>query len=149
KNIPVAEVYTMDELISKSVADRKFNLIMLASFAGLALLLAAIGIYGVISFIVRQKIHEIGIRVVLGASNRDIYRMILGKGFALTIAGVVFGLCASLFLTRFLQVMLFEVSRNDFATMLVGVSVLSITALVATFLPARRAVKLDPSSALR
>jgi predicted permease len=146
---PVVDVMTMDEILSGSVAQQRFNMLLLAAFAGLALFLAAVGIYGVLSYAVKRRLQEIGIRMALGAARGDVLRMILGQGLRLAFMGVCIGLVASLGLTRFLTSQLFEVKASDPLT-LTGVSLLLVAvALAACYLPARRATKVEPTVALR
>jgi putative ABC transport system permease protein len=146
---PVVDVMTMDEILSGSVAQQRFNMLLLAAFAGLALFLAAVGIYGVLSYAVKRRLQEIGIRMALGAGRGHVLRMILGQGLRLAFMGVCIGLVASLGLTRFLTSQLFEVKASDPLT-LTGVSLLLVAvALAACYLPARRATKVEPSVALR
>jgi putative ABC transport system permease protein len=146
---PVADVMTMDEVLSGSVAQQRFNMLLLAAFAGLALFLAAVGIYGVLSYAVKRRLQEIGIRMALGAARGDVLRMILGQGLRLAFMGVGIGLVASLGLTRFITSQLFEVKASDPLT-LTGVSLLLVAvALAACYLPARRATKVEPTVALR
>jgi putative ABC transport system permease protein len=146
---PVVDVMTMDEILSGSVAQQRFNMLLLAAFAGLALFLAAVGIYGVLSYAVKRRLQEIGIRMALGAARGDVLRMILGQGLRLAFMGVCIGLVASLGLTRFLTSQLFEVKASDPLT-LTGVSLLLVVvALAACYLPARRATKVEPTVALR
>ena len=140
---------TMDSLISDSLASRRFSMILLAVFAALALLLASVGIYGVTSCVVGQRAQEIGIRMALGAQRGDILYLILGRGGKLAGAGVVAGLAAALGLTRLMASLLYGVGATDPITF-VGVAVLlTIVALVAGYVPARRATKFDPAAALR
>ena len=140
---------TMDSLISDSLASRRFSMILLIVFAVLALLLASLGIYGVISYVVGQRAHEIGIRIALGAQPRDILRLILGRGGKLAGAGVAVGLAAALGLTRLMSSLLYGVGASDPLTF-AGVAVLlTIVALAACYVPARRATKVDPVVALR
>jgi len=142
---------TMDEIISNSLAARRFSMILLVAFAALALLLASVGIYGVISYLVGQRTHEIGIRMALGAQQRDVLRMVLGQGMKMALSGVSIGLLASLGLTRFLTQysLLFGVSATDPLTIFSVAFLLTLVALAASFIPARRAVKVDPMLALR
>jgi putative ABC transport system permease protein len=146
---PVVDVMTMDEILSGSVAQQRFNMLLLAAFAGLALFLAAVGIYGVLSYAVKRRLQEIGIRMALGAARGDVLRMILGQGLRLAFMGVCLGLVASMGLTRFIASQLFEVKASDPLT-LTGVSLLLVVvALAACYLPARRATKVEPTVALR
>ncbi len=146
---PIANIVTMDEVISTSVAARRFNLLLFGSFAVCALLLAAIGIYGVISYTVAQRTHEIGVRIALGARRTDVLKLIVGQGMALAGAGVALGWLVALGLTRWLKTLLFEVSATDTLTFVVIALLLGIVALLACYLPARRATRVDPLIALR
>jgi putative ABC transport system permease protein len=148
-NLPVYGVQTMDELLSAEVASQRFNAVALAAFAGLAVLLAAVGIYGVMAYAVGQRIHEIGIRMALGAEPRDMRRMILGQGLKLAFLGVALGLAASFALTRLMRTLLFEIKPTDPITFSVVTAVLVVVALAACWIPARRATRLDPVIALR
>ncbi|HEX8765667.1 MAG TPA: FtsX-like permease family protein [Candidatus Acidoferrum sp.] len=148
-NLPVTHVMTMDSLISDSVSPRRFSSVLVAIFAGLALLLAAVGIYGVTSYAVSQRTQEIGLRMALGAQTHAVRRMILGQTLKLTLIGVTVGLVGSYLLAQFLASLLFGVSVHDPLTFL-GVAVLLIAvALGASYLPARRAMRVDPMVALR
>jgi predicted permease len=140
---------TMDSVISDSVASQRFSMILLAVFAGLALTLAGVGIYGVISYVVGQRVHEIGIRMALGAQPQDILRLILSSGGKLAGLGVVVGLAAALVLTRFMAALLYGVGTTDPLTFVGVALLLSIVALTACYVPARRATRVDPMSALR
>ncbi len=149
---PVYKIRTMQELASESMATQRFPMMLLGTFAGLALLLASVGIYGVISYSVAQRTHEIGIRMALGANKLEIFRTIIGNGLRLALAGLGIGIAAALILTRtqsgFSQ-LLYGVNANDPATF-VGVSVLlAVVAALACYIPARRAAKVDPMVALR
>jgi putative ABC transport system permease protein len=148
-NLPVTHVITMDNLISDSVSPRRFSSVLVAIFAGLALLLAAVGIYGVTSYTVSQRTQEIGLRMALGAQTHAVRRMILGQTLKLTLVGVTAGLLGSYFLAKFLASLLFGVGIHDPQTFL-GVAVLLIAvALAASYIPARRAMRVDPIVALR
>ena len=140
---------TMDSVISDSVASQRFSMILLAVFAGLALTLAGVGIYGVISYVVGQRVHEIGIRMALGAQPQDILRLILSSGGKLAGLGVVVGLAAALVLTRFMAALLYGVGTTDPLTFVGVALLLSVVALTACYVPARRATRVDPMSALR
>ncbi|MGH9683808.1 MAG: ABC transporter permease [Candidatus Acidiferrales bacterium] len=145
----VYDVQTMDSIIADSIAARKFSMILLAVFAALALVLASIGIYGVISYLVGQRVHEIGLRMALGAQPGDVLRLIVGEGAKLALIGVGIGLATALALTRLMTKMLFGVSAYDPLTF-AGVAILLVlVALVACYIPARRAMRVDPMVALR
>jgi putative ABC transport system permease protein len=146
---PVADVRTMENIVSAAVTQPRFNFALLAVFSAIALVLSAAGIYGVTAYTVSQRTHEIGIRMALGAEGRDVLKMILGQGLRLTAIGVAFGLLASFLLTRFLSGMLFGVGATDVSTFAVVALILTGVALVACFVPARRAAKTDPMVALR
>jgi predicted permease len=142
---------SMDEVIAEYLSGRRFSMILLGVFAGLALMLASIGIYGVVSYIVGQRTHEIGVRMALGAQRKDVLRLVLGQGAIMAAAGVGIGLAAAIFLTRMLEKaqLLYSVSARDPLT-LAGMSILlTAVALLACFVPARRAMKTDPVVALR
>src|SRR3954468_23213450 len=146
---PVSNVQTMDEVLSKEIGPRRIAMTLLLTFAALALILASIGIYGVLSYFVTQSIPEIGVRVALGATRINVLRLVVGRGMKLTAAGLVVGLVAALLLTRLMTSLLFGVSATD-ATTFVAVSALLMTvALLACYIPARRATKIDPLVALR
>ncbi|HKU75301.1 MAG TPA: FtsX-like permease family protein, partial [Pyrinomonadaceae bacterium] len=145
----ISRVQTLDQVIANSLANRRFSMIVLVSFAALALLLAALGIYGVISYLVGQRTHELGIRLALGAGRNDILRLILTHGMKMAISGVVVGLIAAFALTRLMSTMLFGVRPTDPATFAIIAFVLLVVALLACYLPARRATKVDPLTALR
>jgi putative ABC transport system permease protein len=149
KDLPLYGIRTMEDYLTDSIAARRLNLMLLGIFAAVALVLAAIGIYGVISYAVAQRTQEIGIRMALGAQRGDVLRMILKQGMTLAGLGVVIGLAASLALTRLMQTLLFEISPTDPLTFF-GISLLlTIVASAACYLPARRALKVDPMIALR
>jgi predicted permease len=140
---------TMDEIISDSIASRRFSMILLGTFAGLALLLASIGIYGVVSYLVGQQTREIGIRIALGAQRSDVLRMVLGDGVKMAVIGVAVGIVAALGLTRLMRGVLYGVSATDPPTFAAVVIVLTSVALAACYIPARRAMRVDPMIALR
>lgn len=146
---PVADVRTLSSLLGNSIARQRFNTLLLSIFATVALLLSAIGIYGVLAYSVTQRTHEIGLRIALGAQLRDVLQLVVGQGITLILIGVAIGLSASLLLTRWLKTLLFEVSATDPLTFLVVSLLLIGVALLACWIPARRATKVDPMIALR
>ena len=145
----VAGAQTMNELISISLASQRFSMILLGAFAGLALILSSIGIYGVVSYLVGQKTREIGIRIALGAQRSDVLRLVLGDGAKMVAVGLAVGLAAAFGLTRLMANMLFGVSTIDPLTFACVAAVLSSVALAACYIPARRAMRVDPMVALR
>jgi putative ABC transport system permease protein len=147
--IPVTRVRTMNEVMAQSVAAERFNLILLTLFAGLALALAAIGVYGVISYSVTQRTHEIGVRIAVGASTADVLRLVLTQGGLVACFGVAIGLGAAAFATRLMTSMVYGVSPTDSVTYAAVAATLTLVALLATYLPARRAARIDPIAALR
>jgi putative ABC transport system permease protein len=146
---PVYRIRSMDELVSESSARRRLSMLLLATFAGVALLLAAVGIYGVMSYSVAQRVHEIGVRMALGARSTQIARLVLGQSMWMTLAGVGAGVVGSLALTTFLSTLLFNVKASDPGTFVLVAVVLTAVALFASFLPAFRATRVDPVRALR
>jgi len=148
-NEPVYQVVNMDERLSNSLAERRFQTLLLGLFAGIALVIATVGIYGVISYAVSRRTHEIGVRIALGAQAGDVLRMVIWRGMRLTLVGVTLGLAAALALTRVLKNLLFEVSVTDPATFALIPLLLVAVALIASYIPARRATKVDPLQALR
>jgi putative ABC transport system permease protein len=148
-NVPLSAVESMDTLFDRSMGPRRFNLYLLAAFAGVALALAAIGLFGVMAYLVSQRTREIGVRLALGATRGEVFRLILGRGMALAGGGAVLGLIAAFGLTRVMETLLFSVSRTDPATFIaVPVTLITVAAL-ACYLPARRAMRVDPVIALR
>src|SRR5262249_50404134 len=146
---PVSKIRTMDEIVSGSVSRQRFNLILMEVFAALALILAAVGIYGVMSYTVTQRTHEIGIRMALGARRSDVLRLVVGEGARLVAIGVVIGLGSAYGLTRLMSSLLFGVSATDPATFGIIAAALVLVSLLASYIPARRATRVDPMIALR
>ena len=147
--LPVTQVRSMTEIMARSLAERSFNALLLGVFAGVALLLATVGLYGVMAFTVGQRTREIGIRMALGAQAGDVLRLVLRQGLTLTLLGVVAGVCVSLASTRILAGVLYGVTPTDVSTFGGLAGLLSAVALAACFIPARRAMKVDPMVALR
>ena len=147
--IPVSNIRTMQDVVSESVREPRFTTVLLGIFASLALLLAAIGLYGVISYSVTQRQHELGIRIALGAQPGAVWRMVVGEGMSLALLGAAIGFVAALFLARFLSTLVFGVSTHDAVTFAVVPLVICAAAALACFFPARRATKVDPMVALR
>jgi predicted permease len=148
-NVPVHSISSMDQIIARSVADRRFALELLGVFAAVALLLAAIGIYGVMSYSFSQRTHEVGIRVALGAQRLHILRMALAEGMRIVVIGLAAGLVGAAIMTRFFRSMLFDVGTTDPITFLSVSAILAGVALFACYIPARRATRVDPLVALR
>ncbi len=146
---PIYNIRTMDEIRGEAVAPQRLNLMLLSIFAGIAFVLAVVGIYGVMSYAVTQRTHEIGIRMAIGAQPSDVFRMILGQGMMLTIAGLVAGLLGAFGLTRLMATMLFGVKPTDPATFAGVALLLTTVALIACYIPGRRATKVDPVNSLR
>jgi len=149
KNLPIYDVSTMDQLLSNSVAQPRLNLTLLVAFAALALLLAAVGVYGVMAFAVAQRTHEFGIRMALGAHPKVVLKQMLVEGAKLAALGLCIGIAASLVLTRLMAGLLFNVKPSDPLTFVVVAAVLACVALLACYIPARRAMRVDPMVALR
>ena len=146
---PIYSVRTMNEIRAESVAGERLNLTLLSLFAGIALVLAIVGIYGVMSYSVTQRTHEIGIRMAIGARPRDVFKMVLGHGMKLTLLGVVIGLGSAFALTRLMETMLFGVEPTDKLTFAAISIMLIMVALLACYLPGRRATKVEPTISLR
>ncbi|HEY7497348.1 MAG TPA: ABC transporter permease [Vicinamibacterales bacterium] len=147
--LAIAGVRTMDEIVSNSVAERRLTMLLLTIFAGAAVLLAAVGIYGVIAYSVTQRTQEIGIRMALGANGADVLRMIVSRAIALVAIGIAAGAAGALFLTRLITGLLFQVEPGDPATFVAVAAVLTAVALAASIIPGLRATRVDPVIALR
>jgi putative ABC transport system permease protein len=148
-DIPIFSVRTMEQIVSDNVASRRLAVVLLGVFAGLAMLLAAVGLYGVMSYNVAQRTHEIGIRMALGAQPGDVLRLVVRQGMMMALLGVAIGLAGSLALTRVVKTLLFQVSATDPATFAGISSLLVVVTVLATYIPARRATRVDPVIALR
>ncbi|MGH9840570.1 MAG: ABC transporter permease [Blastocatellia bacterium] len=149
RDLPVYNIKTLDEYLALSVAQQRFQTLLLAIFAGLALLLVAVGLYGVMAYSVAQRTHELGLRVALGAQTRDVLRLVVAQGLGLTVAGVMIGVAGALALTRLLRTLLYDVSATNPSTFIGVAALLMMVALVACWIPARRATQVDPLVALR
>ncbi len=149
KDQPISNIETMEQLMAKSVAPKRFNLLLLGAFALVGLALAGVGLYGVMSYTVTQRTHEIGVRMALGANRVDVLRLVIGEGMKLAVIGALLGLGGALALTRLLKALLFDVSTTDPLTFILIAAVLIIVALLACWIPARRAANMDPLVSLR
>jgi ABC-type antimicrobial peptide transport system permease subunit len=146
---PISRLRSFDDILSQSMAPRRFNTWLVGLFAATALLLAAIGTYGVMAFAVASRTKELGLRAALGASPRDLVGMVLGQGLALTTAATVLGLGAAMGVTRYMASMLFGIAPRDPWTFMAVAGLLTTVAIAATLLPARRAMRVNPVVALR
>jgi putative ABC transport system permease protein len=146
---PIADVRTLKQVIAKSIARPKFNTLLLAIFAGVALVLASVGLYGVMNYSATQRTHEVGIRMALGATRGDIMRLVVGNGMLLTLIGIGIGVVASIGLTRVMQSFLFGVGATDAVTFIAVSALLIVVALIANYIPARKATRVNPVIALR
>jgi putative ABC transport system permease protein len=149
KNQPLADLRTLDQIKFGTVANDRLQTMLLATFAALALLLSAVGIYGVISYSVTQRTHELGIRAALGASQSGLLGLVIRHGMTLAFAGLVLGAAGSLALTRLLSTLLFGISPRDPGTLIAVGAILAGVAFAACYIPARRAAGIDPTVALR
>jgi putative ABC transport system permease protein len=148
-NVPLFDVQPLSDVVDANVASRRLSSVLLGVFAALALVLAAIGIYGVMSYMVTQRLHEIGIRIALGAQRKDVLGIVLGNGMTLLAAGLAIGFAGAFSLSRFMEALLFQVKATDAATFATIPIVLAMVALAACYIPARRAMRVDPIIALR
>jgi putative ABC transport system permease protein len=146
---PVSNINSMDDVFSQSLAEPKVITSLLTTFAGLALLLASLGVYSVVSYSVAQRTHEIGIRMAVGAQQQHVLRMVLGQGLKLVLVGVAVGLVTALAVTRVLSNLLFGVTTTDPPVFLIVPLLLVVVAILASYFPARNALKVDPINALR
>jgi putative ABC transport system permease protein len=149
KHVPISDVQTMDEVVAESTAQSRFYLVLLGIFAAVALVLAAVGIYGVMSYSVSRRTQEIGIRMSLGAETRDVLKLVVVHGMIQAISGVLVGLVGASLLTRFMQGLLYGTRPSDLPTFAAVTMLLSCVAIIACYIPARRAAKVDPMVALR
>jgi putative ABC transport system permease protein len=149
KDTPISNPQTLQKVLADSTARERFGAWLLGVFAALALGLAGVGIYGVMSYSVTQRAQEIGVRMALGAGKRDVLGLVLRRGLALTLPGIALGLLAAFALTRLMKSLLFNVSATDPLTFILIASLLTVVALLACWIPARRATKVDPMVALR
>src|SRR5262249_45565897 len=142
-DLPIAKIRPMSQVVSGSITEQRFIMTLMGLFAGLALLLTAIGLYGVLSYQVSQRTQEIGIRMALGGQVRDVIKLVVGKGMVLTLIGVLIGLAAALAMTRLMSSLLFGVSATDTITFVAVSILLAAVSLVACYIPARRATRVD------
>ncbi len=147
--LPVTNVRTLDQVVSRSIAQPRFYMLLLTAFAAVALILAAVGIFGVLSYVVAQRAREIGIRMALGAGQRSVVVLVVRQAMTLSVAGVLIGLCGTYYVTRALDTLLFATSRADAAALAGAAGLLLVVALAASYIPARRATRVDPVIALR
>jgi len=146
---PLTNVQTLEELIASGSAERRFTMILLGIFSGIALILALVGIYGVIAYSVAQRARELGIRMALGAARQDILKLVIGHGLALSLTGTAIGLAGSMVLTRIMASLLYRTSAADPFTFIICALIFVAVALAASYVPARRAMRVDPAAVLR
>ena len=147
--IPVSSIQSMDDLLAVSVAQQRFNMLLLGSFAALAVALAGVGIYGMVAYRVNQRTHEIGVYMALGAQHRDVVRLVMKDGVKLALLGIVLGLVGAIALTRVMVSLLFQVKPTDPSTLIGVALLLAAVAMLACYIPARRALSIHPMTALR
>ena len=146
---PISDIMTMDQVLDAEVANRRVQTVLMGSFAALALILACVGIYGVLAYMVTQRTQEIGVRVALGADTTDIFAAVARQGMGLTAIGIAVGVTGSLALSRLLESLLYGVAATDPITYMAAALAFALVALLACYIPARRAAKVDPLVALR
>lgn len=149
KDMAIFNIKTLEKLVSDSIAQPRFNMVLLAIFAGLALILASVGIYGVMSYSVMQRTQELGVRMALGAQRRDIFSLVLKQGIILALIGVGIGLVGAIGLSKALSSVLYGISATDPVTFISVAVIMVAVALMACFFPARKATKVDPLTAMR
>jgi putative ABC transport system permease protein len=149
KTQPVYDVKTLDEALADSIAPRRLNLYLMGTLAAAALLLAMIGVYGVIAYSVAQRTHEIGVRMALGATRPEVIRMVVRQGLGMALAGITAGVAGAFALTRLMESLLYQVKPTDPQTFVAVAAILALTALIASWGPARKAALVDPMIALR
>lgn len=147
--LPVAAIRPLEEVIGASVAAQRFMMLLMSGFAAMALLLTAIGIYGALSYQVRRRNHEIGLRMALGANPRDVLKLVVGEGMAVALTGIIIGLIGSFVLTRLMAQLLYGVAAADPLTFALTALLIAAVTLLACIIPARRAMRVDPMVALR
>jgi putative ABC transport system permease protein len=147
--VPIYQVAMLDDLVEESFADRRFVMRILGTFASLALLLAAIGLYGVIAYSVAERTREVGLRIALGATRSDVLRLVFAAGCRAVALGLIVGVAAALALARYLDSLLFGISPTDPLTVALAVGALVVVTIAAHWIPARRALRVDPAIALR
>jgi putative ABC transport system permease protein len=149
KNLPMYNIKTLDQYIASSVSQPRFNMLLLCIFASAALLLTIVGLYGVLSYAVTERTHEIGVRMALGANTADVLKLIVKQGMGLTLIGVALGLLGAYAFGQITESLLFDVKATDPFTFIIVALILTVVALVACLVPARRAARTDPMVALR
>jgi putative ABC transport system permease protein len=147
--VPLADVRTMDQLLDESLTQQRFRGLLIGGFAGMALALAATGLYGVISYFVTQRTHEIGLRMALGAQRSDVLRLVIRQAVQIALIGIAIGLSGAFAVTRMLKSLLFGISPSDSFSFLLTTIVLALVVLLGSYVPARRAMNVDPMESLR